>query len=183
MLKTTMKCMLLTAALTGSVATVSFAEESKDDSLIPGTFTGSVAFTTDYRFRGITQTQGDPAVQGGLTWTHPSGFYVGIWGSNLKFVDGDKADLEIDSSFGITNTLKAWTYDVGAIRYNYPGSKPANVGLGKYDYWEVYGNLAYDFRRRVSQRQHLLLAGVLRPSRRRDLLSRRRCRSAAFPAL
>ncbi len=145
MLKNTLKCVLLAAALTGSAATAAFADDGNDDGLIPGTITGNIAFTTDYRFRGTTQTQGDPALQGGITWTHPTGFYLGAWGSNVNFVDGDDAHIEIDGFVGLTNTIDAFTYDVGAIYYAYPGSDADAVGLGNYNYWEIYGSLGYDF--------------------------------------
>ncbi|MBW1999239.1 MAG: hypothetical protein JRJ29_14920, partial [Deltaproteobacteria bacterium] len=55
---------------------------------------GSLAFTTDYVFRGVSQTDGDPAVQGSFEYSHPTGFYLGLWGSNVDSSVSD-GNLEI----------------------------------------------------------------------------------------
>ncbi|MFX9672963.1 TorF family putative porin, partial [Acinetobacter baumannii] len=80
------------------------------------TTTGSVAATTDYRFRGVTQSSNNPAIQGGFTFSHKSGAYLSLWGSSVDFgVTGNST--ETDVALGYTNTLKlsdklAPTYDV-----------------------------------------------------------------------
>ena len=106
------------------------------------TFSGNVALTTDYVYRGISQTDSGAAIQGGFDLEHSSGFYAGIWASNLDF--GDDADIEIDYYAGIGGEFSnkiGW--DVGAIYYSYPDSDAADAG--DYDFTEVYGSLSYDF--------------------------------------
>lgn len=91
----------------GAVVSPAFAE---------GTFSYNIGATTDYVFRGISQTNEDPAVQGGLDYTDGS-LYVGTWASNVDFSDSTKA--EIDLYGGLRPTVGAWTFDVGAIAYLY----------------------------------------------------------------
>lgn len=106
------------------------------------TLSGNVALTTDYIYRGISQTDSGPAIQGGFDVEHSSGLAAGIWASNLDF--GDDADIEVDyyASFSgeFSNKLG---YSVGAIYYDYPSSKAASAG--DYDFSEVNGSLSYDF--------------------------------------
>lgn len=104
-------------------------------------FSGNVALTTDYVFRGISQTDG-PAVQGGFDMAVSNGLYAGIWASNLDF--GDDADIEVDYYAGFAGELSnKLGYDVGVIYYDYPSSDAARAG--DYDFTEVYGSLSYDF--------------------------------------
>ncbi|OGT37011.1 MAG: hypothetical protein A3F12_01055 [Gammaproteobacteria bacterium RIFCSPHIGHO2_12_FULL_38_14] len=78
------------------------------------------AFTSDYVFRGISQTQDLPAAQGGFTYTFPFGLYLNLWGSNVKFTDST-ATVEIDSIIGWHGDVgENFTYDVNAARYSYP---------------------------------------------------------------
>ena len=106
------------------------------------TFSGNVAMTTDYVYRGISQTDSGAAVQGGFDLSHSSGFYAGVWASNLDF--GDDADIEIDYYFGIGGEFSNKIgYDIGVIYYGYPDSSDADNG--DYDFTEVYGGLSYDF--------------------------------------
>ena len=99
--------------------------------------TSTWTLTNDYDFRGFTQTAKDPALQASIDYAHDSGFYAGVWFSNVKFADsGYKGDLEHDIYLGFTNKIgEDWTYDVGIIDYTY------NQHL--YDFYEVYGSLAY----------------------------------------
>lgn len=115
----------------------------------PHEFSANVAITTDYRFRGISQTSEDPALQGGFDYSYtPVGFYAGVWASNLDFgvPDPDQATLEMDFYGGfsgeIPNTGIGW--DVGGLYYYYPGSN-TGPGVADYDYFEAYGSLSYDF--------------------------------------
>jgi len=96
------------------------------------TFSGSVALTSDYLFRGISQTNNDPALQAGVTWTSNEGFYAGAWASTVDFVPGDKADAEVDLTAGYAGSAGDFTYDVGVILYAYPGARSGT----NYDYWE-----------------------------------------------
>ena len=104
-------------------------------------FSGNVALTTSYSFRGITQSDEDPALQGGFDVSHDTGLYAGIWGSNVDFDDGDEAQLETDIYGGYSGSLKNFNYDVGLIHYAYPG---ADDSLD-YDFTEASAALGYDF--------------------------------------
>lgn len=113
----------------------------------PHEFSANVALTTDYVFRGISQTNEKPAVQGGFDYSYtPLGAYLGVWASNVDFNGPGNSDgtaAEIDYYGGISNEILATGvgYDVGVIYYNYPGGSSA----ANEDYIEYYGGLSYDF--------------------------------------
>lgn len=127
------------AGLLGAVFMVAapFAAHAQDSAL-PGTFTGNVALTSDYVFRGVTQTLQDPAIQGGLDWDSGAGFYVGTWASSIEF--GDDASMELDLYGGYRGTIDNFSYDVGFLYYAYPGASASG-----YEFWEVYGKAGYNF--------------------------------------
>ncbi len=112
----------------------------------PHSVSANVSLTSDYVFRGITQTGGDPAIQGGLDYAHSSGFYVGTWASNVGWLEDfqgyDRGNMEIDvyAGFGGDIGSTGLTYDVGAIQYMYPGDRN---GATKADTTEVYGSLGW----------------------------------------
>jgi uncharacterized protein (TIGR02001 family) len=111
-------------------------------------FGANVGITTDYIFRGVSQTSGNAALQGGVDYAHASGFYAGVWGSNISWITDfgatGSASLELDTYFGFGNTLdNGFSYDVGFIRYNYPGSYTPAAGTVKADTDEVYMALGY----------------------------------------
>jgi uncharacterized protein (TIGR02001 family) len=96
---------------------------------LPGIAHADLAFNvgavTDYRFRGISQTRTQPALQGGVDYT-AGGFYAGAWATNIKWVKdlGGDADVEIDVYGGFTGELaKDVGYDVGVLTYQYPSNK------------------------------------------------------------
>ncbi|MBL0167053.1 MAG: hypothetical protein IPP85_07840 [Propionivibrio sp.] len=97
----------------------------------PHTLTGNAGLFSSYRFRGIDQTFGKPAFQGGVDYSHSSGFYVGNWNSNVSsgagFPDGN---LEMDFYGGYKHAFGDFGIDVGGIYYYYPGSEARNLGLG-----------------------------------------------------
>ena len=82
-----------------------------------GEFSGSVTLTSDYLFRGVTQTDGAPMIQGSFDWASDS-FYVGTWASGVDF--GDGTSTEIDLYAGWTPTVGVFDLDIGAIYYWYP---------------------------------------------------------------
>lgn len=98
---------------------------------------GNVALTTDYTFRGISQASELPAIQGGFDYENDSGFYAGLWGSNVDF--GDKVNMELDvyAGFGF-ETSDDVAFDLGVLHYQYPGDSGLN-----YDYTEVYGSVSF----------------------------------------
>jgi uncharacterized protein (TIGR02001 family) len=89
----------------------------------PVTVTGSVALTSDYRFRGVSQSDKEMAIQGGITIAHESGFYVGAWGSNLSgWGTFGGANMELDLIGGFKTPIPGGgTLDVGVTWYMYPG--------------------------------------------------------------
>ncbi len=91
----------------------------------------NAAVTSDYVFRGFSQTAEDPAVQAGLDVTAGS-FYVGVWASNVDF--GDSTNAEIDLYAGYRGETQGFAFDVGVVGYGYTGS-PSLPGAG-YDYME-----------------------------------------------
>ena len=116
----------------------------------PITITGNIALTSDYMFRGISQTSGGAAVQGGFDATYDM-FYVGTWASNLDFESSTipfapNAPMELDFYGGFRPTLGPLALDVGVVGYFYPNAKDDswNAGIcgatcfGEYDYLEGY---------------------------------------------
>lgn len=90
---------------------------------------GTFGLTSNYMFRGISQSQNNPAAQGGLTYTFPIGLYLSTWGSNTNFTvpDGKTATSELDAIIGWRNTIgENFTYDINFDRYNYPGARYGN---------------------------------------------------------
>ncbi|MEH8016844.1 TorF family putative porin [Rheinheimera muenzenbergensis] len=98
---------------------------------------GDITFTSDYAFRGISQTEEAPALQGGLTLSAESGFYVSVWGSNVDFLA--EGTLELDVMLGWSGAINDdWSTDVGIMRYGYP-----NAEIDGSNFWEIYGSLSY----------------------------------------
>ena len=109
-----------------------------------GGLSGSLTLTSDYVFRGFTQTDEKPALQGGLEYEADSGFYVGTWGSSISWLSDSDPDvssqLELDGYIGYRNQLSdTISFDVGALYYGYPGSYPA--GFNDPDTVELYAGL------------------------------------------
>jgi len=84
---------------------------------------GNAAVTTDYVWRGSSQSSGDPAVQAGFKVAGESGLYASIWGSNVKFAPGSDASSEFDYTVGWGKSLNDdWALDVNVLRYQYPST-------------------------------------------------------------
>ncbi len=145
------------------------------EKMIPGDFTGSVAFLTDYTFRGISQTDSKPAVQGALEWAYTFkndiSLYTGVWASNVDFDDGDQAQVEIDFTGGVRGTIDKFSWQLGFTYYYYPGAKVAG---DQYDYYEFSVKGGYDLRLRQSDGPRCLLAGLFLRERHGRLCQRRR---------
>ncbi len=110
------------------------------------TFTGNVGLFSQYVFRGISQTNEKPALQGGFDLAHKSGFYLGTWASNISWLsDGNpdvSASLEWDFYGGYKWALPAdFTLDLGALYYWYPGTYPS--GYIKPNTTELYAALTW----------------------------------------
>ncbi len=112
------------------------------------TITPNVGVVSDYLVRGISQTSGRPALQAGVDWAHDSGFYLGLWGSNVSWITDTgatgSANLELDTYGGYKSSFdNGISYDLGYIRYNFLGSyKPAATAV-KADTHELYASLAH----------------------------------------
>ena len=108
----------------------------------------TVTFATDYMFRGGSQTGNKPALQGGLTYSHSSGAYVGIWASSVNFDDvtsgsdgfrmRTETSTEADWYVGYANGVSGLNYNIMYYSFQYPGWDDLNFA-------EVWGNVNYDF--------------------------------------
>ena len=142
-----MKKSLIALALVSAFAAPAFAEEAAPASA--HTFTGNVALTSNYIFRGVSQTQNQPAIQGGFDYSHSSGIYVGTWASNVGWVTRSDYSAKNDNSMewdfyaGYRGAFAGdFTYDLGALKYYYPGSGNGNATA---DSTEVYAALGWKF--------------------------------------
>lgn len=106
-------------------------------------------FITDYKFRGISQNDTSPALQGGFDVAFENGIYIGTWGSMVDFDDPDSsdADMEVDYYIGYGGDItENVSYDIGYMYYDYPTSDETEFDLtGKrdLDYEEIYGSISY----------------------------------------
>lgn len=80
---------------------------------------GNVGFTSDYLWRGVTQTNHQAAVSGGLDYGHSTGLYIGTWASNVAW-DSETSDTEVDVYAGFSGEASGLSYDIGYIKYHYP---------------------------------------------------------------
>jgi len=110
----------------------------------PSPITGNMTIASDYRFRGISQTYNGPAIQGGIDYAHPSGFYLGNWNSNVSSIlfTGGSA-IEMDFYGGYKKSFGDFGLDVGFIYYYYPKAEwntntGSSLGAKKFDNQEVY---------------------------------------------
>jgi uncharacterized protein (TIGR02001 family) len=121
------KTLMAAALLAGSQAAV-------------GEISGNVTIATDYRFRGISQTDRDPTIQGGFDYAHESGLYAGIWASNIAFAGSIEMDYYGGYAGNINDNIG---FDVGVIYYDYPSDNQPS-GANDLEFWEVYGGLSGD---------------------------------------
>jgi len=101
---------------------------------LPGDLSANVALTTNYVFRGITQSDDGPAIQGGFDYTQGI-FYAGTWGSSVDF--GDATNMELDLYAGLSPTYNNVTFDLGVLYYAYPDSP--ELATGEQNFVEFYG--------------------------------------------
>ncbi|HVC49228.1 MAG TPA: TorF family putative porin [Burkholderiales bacterium] len=100
---------------------------------------GNLSATTNYVYRGITNSANKPAIQGGFDWTNPAGWYAGIWGSSISsdiFQNNTRVNEETDFYGGYNGVINQdWNWSAGLIQYTYFGdtrfsTDEANVSLG-----------------------------------------------------
>ena len=97
-------------------------------------FSGTLDMVSDYVFRGVTQSDEHPAVQGSFDYEHASGLYAGVWGSNVDFDDGGVTSLEIDVYGGFKFFSEGINWDISGEGNFYPGS---HQGSDHYNYLEA----------------------------------------------
>lgn len=145
-MKKSLYAIAATVALT-AVPTLSFAESSA--------LTFNAAVTSDYRYRGISQSRLKPAVSAGVDYAIPGGFYVGAWASSIRWIEdlGEIAGVstgstkvEVDLYGGYKGEIsKDFTYDVGVLAYVYPGNKVGDLSpfFKNANTTEIYGALTF----------------------------------------
>ncbi|WP_137923283.1 TorF family putative porin [Cupriavidus sp. 2SB] len=124
---------LLVAPFSTAFAQEATATPEAPSQTSPHTFTANVSVVSDYRYRGISQTDRRPAIQGGFDYAHASGFYLGNWNSSISWLgDSDasvSAPIEMDFYGGFKNTFQLggqdFNYDLGVLEYYYPGAYTA----------------------------------------------------------
>ena len=133
-----------------SIGALSTAALAADAPTSPHTLTGNVGLYSQYVFRGLTQTNEDPAIQGGFDYSHSSGFYLGTWASNISWLKENVTSatgvvsgtyrsggsLEWDFYGGFKGTVGDFGYDVGLLYYYYPGD--VLPGFNEADTLEAY---------------------------------------------
>lgn len=135
---------VLVPALVAVAASAAPALADETDPPAAISVSGSAAIVSDYRFRGLSQSSGDPAVQGGITATHASGVYAGAWASSTRFerlgptAERTYGNAEVDLFAGWSGPVSsAVTLDVGMTAYVYPGGH-----LGKANFLEPYAAIS-----------------------------------------
>lgn len=123
----------MSAFALAAVATPALAQDEATDGF---TISGGAAIVSDYRFRGLSQTSEEAAVQGYATVSHESGFYAGFWGSNVDFLGNSEIDAIVGYS---TEVASGITVDGGVTYYIYPGGPTYAT-----DYFEPYLSVSGD---------------------------------------
>lgn len=133
---------VLAAALGCPSLSVAQTTPADADAASPHTLTGNFSLVSDYRFRGISQTARRPAIQGGIDYSHASGFYLGNWNSSISGRSfNEAAGIEMDFYGGWKPALGAFTFDLGGLYYYYPEARV--TGDEKYDTFEAYAGVSY----------------------------------------
>jgi len=143
-LKTPQKRKSLIAALGALFTLPAWA----NDVASPSPVTANISIVNNYVYRGLSRTNGSPAVQGGVDFAAQNGFYAGAWGSNISWLaDANIAkgsSLELDVYAGVKNSFFTdFIYDFGIMRYHYPAVY--NPGQGNADTDELHAALGYQW--------------------------------------
>ncbi len=119
---------LVLAGMASMPAVLSMPAMAADAPASPHTLGANVAFVTNYIFRGLSQTFGKPAIQGGMDYSHANGLYAGLWGSSISGQQYAGGNSEIDYYFGYNGKLAGdWGWTVGFYGYYYPGANYKNA--------------------------------------------------------
>lgn len=126
------------AVLAAMSSTTAFAQDAEEEASGPIEVSGNVAVVSDYRFRGVSFSGGDFALQGGIDAAHESGLYFGTWGSTID-ANGGFGEMELDVYGGWSGDVSdGVTVDVGLLYYLYPTE---DTGADT-DYFEPYASVA-----------------------------------------
>lgn len=142
-MKTSLKAGVFAAVSLATLAPAAMADDDKPW----GPVTAGAAITSDYRFRGISQTDRDAAFQGFIQLDFAEHFYFNVWASTLDFNDeaAHDASAEVDLTLGYNHSFSEKTSGgLKAIYYWYPGAD-APPGVNEYDYFELMATLSHDF--------------------------------------
>ena len=137
-----MKKILVPSLIASAIAALSGVAQAQSAPAEPeSTLAFNAGAVSEYRYRGISQSRLQPALQGGVDYTDKSGFYVGAWASTIKWIKdaGGSAPMELDLYGGYKGTAGDVAYDVGFLRYEYSNNKlnpSANTN-------EIYGAVTY----------------------------------------
>jgi uncharacterized protein (TIGR02001 family) len=140
-----MKTKLLAAGLIGALSlagtTVPAFADGEETAASP--WSATLVLTSDYRFRGQSQSDRNPAVQGSVDFAAENGFFAGVWASNIDFNDVNDTSIEVDLYAGITTAVSESTEATfKVVYYAYPDQDNLN---NDYDYVEVLASLSHDF--------------------------------------
>jgi uncharacterized protein (TIGR02001 family) len=137
-----MKKIIPLCALLISLSGAAQAGEEKPGEANPyGSFSATITAFSDYVDRGISQNNDRPGLQGSIDWKHDSGFYLGLWGSQVDFNDSHEAKAEIAPYAGYATDIGDFSIDAWVTQYFYPGAASSL----DYDYWEASFALERDF--------------------------------------
>lgn len=133
---------ILSAVAALVLAGCTFTAAKADIKMGGGALTGNVGLTSNYIFRGISNSDDHVALQGGLDYAHDTGFFLGTWASSVDFNDGpgNEAQIEWDLYGGYAKTWNGVTFNGKFLYYLYPGVHGARARA--YDYWELQGTVS-----------------------------------------
>ena len=135
-----MRLRMVTTALIVTLPLLAATPAAAEDRAGGVSVNAGATLVSDYRFRGISQTDKRPAVQGSISVSHASGLYAGVWGSSIDDYVAAGSDQEIDLTVGYKRSFGATTVDLGLLYYYYPGSGGANT-----DFAEAYASISQSF--------------------------------------
>jgi uncharacterized protein (TIGR02001 family) len=142
---------------TAIVAMLSSITAARADNAPASPLTGNVAVTSDYMFRGLTQTWGRPAIQGGADYADPNGFADGFWASSIsdRSYPGGAMELDLYASYG-QSINSDWSWRAGLYGYVYPGANLAQAGLASRSLNTLEANAALSWRQFTLKYNHAL---------------------------
>lgn len=129
---------LIAGSLSAAALAVTFASMPAKAGDLATELTANIGATSNYVWRGATQTDDNSAISGGIDWNGESGFYLGTWASNVKFGNDASGEVELDLYGGYGGSVGDFSYQAGVIDYAYPNTPNA-------DFTEGQVNASYKF--------------------------------------